>query len=64
MERKETMAKSLITTISLTINEPKPMAVVITVKKVGINFSPNQNALEIGSSPGGATYALLKQNLK
>lgn len=32
-------------------------------KKVGINFSSDQNALEVGSSPGGATYALLKQGL-
>jgi 23S rRNA C2498 (ribose-2'-O)-methylase RlmM len=31
--------------------------------KVGISFSSDENALEIGSSPGGATYALLEKGL-
>jgi hypothetical protein len=32
-------------------------------KAVGVNFKAGETALEIGSSPGGATYALLSQGL-
>ena len=40
------------------------MKVIDGMNYMGISFTPGETALEIGSSPGGATYALLKKGLK
>ncbi|AUN99381.1 hypothetical protein DOM21_04045 [Bacteriovorax stolpii] len=40
------------------------LKVIDGMKYMGVNLPAGDTALEIGSSPGGATYALLKQGLK